>query len=622
MARVTPSAPHLFSSARVTPNIPAVDDLANFDPLGNEPPEKSLEELEDADGVTEQVAIDIPANVASGRSIPNDIEQTTAEAAPYDDDHVLLQWQDVRYEIAMGRGKRRTTREILHGVSGIAKPGEIVAIMGGSGAGKTTLLNILAGRVPTGKPSGIILQNGKIRERRTWKKKIGYVEQEDLLYENLTVRETLETAAWLRLPNSQFSKEQKLQRVSLALESLGLSHIAHSRIGNPSVGGISGGEKKRVSIGIELVADPGLLFLDEPTTGLDAATSQNLIALLKRYAKKTGKTLIMTIHMPRETILDLLDVVGLMAQGRNVWFGPPDEALQLFESQGFHIPMHTNPADFFLDILQVDPKNPETERNVQHFIENWPALQSNYVPPIDDKLVSEVMDQQRRLGKSAVARHRLSLERQAQSSEMERFGVPYFYELNILLQRNFKSVIRGRTIIIAHIFQQLLLFLLLGFVFFRIDRDAAGVQNRVGVLFFICINQVFSFLQPIITVFPLERRMILRERAAGMYRISTAYAAKAISQWPTAAIASACFSIPVYWLIGLNHSFARFLYYFADTQVVVFASQSLGMIIGAAAPSVQMAQVFGPLVVVVFVIFGGNFGNISSVTPILRWIQW
>ncbi|KAI9007134.1 P-loop containing nucleoside triphosphate hydrolase protein [Gaertneriomyces semiglobifer] len=497
----------------------------------------------------------------------------------------------------MGRGKRRTTREILHGVSGIAKPGEIVAIMGGSGAGKTTLLNILAGRVPTGKPSGIILQNGKIRERRTWKKKIGYVEQEDLLYENLTVRETLETAALLRLPNSQFSKAQKLQRVSLALEALGLSHIAHSRIGNPSVGGISGGEKKRVSIGIELVADPGLLFLDEPTTGLDAATSQNLIALLKRYAKKTGKTLIMTIHMPRETILDLLDVVGLMAQGKNVWFGPPNEALQLFESQGFHIPMHTNPADFFLDILQVDPKNPETERNVERFIENWPALQSKYVPPIDDKLVSE-------------------------SSEMERFGVPYFYELGILLQRNFKSVMRGRTIIIAHIFQQLLLFLLLGFVFFRIDLDAAGVQNRVGVLFFICINQVFSFLQPIITVFPLERRMILRERAAGMYRVSTAYAAKAISQWPTAAIASACFSIPVYWLIGLNHSFARFLYYFADTQVVVFASQSLGMIIGAAAPNVQMAQVFGPLVVVVFVIFGGNFGNISSVTPILRWIQW
>lgn len=127
---------------------------------------------------------------------------------------------------------------------------------------------------------------------------------------------------------------------------------------------------------------------------------------------------------------------------------------------------------------------------------------------------------------------------------------------------------------------------------------------------------------PIITVFPLERRIILRERAACSYHTTSAYLSKSISQWPLAALASLVFSLPVYWLIGLRPSFGHYIIFLVITQCLVLAAQSLGMLIGSSVPNVQMAQVFGPLVVVCFVIFGGNFANQESITPVLRWIQW
>ncbi|KNC98891.1 uncharacterized protein SPPG_05858 [Spizellomyces punctatus DAOM BR117] len=533
------------------------------------------------------------------------------------DGRMDIYWENVRYSVTVGRGKSKKEKEILKGVSGRARPGEMVAIMGGSGAGKSTLLNVLAGRVPTGTPTGVILANGRIREKRTWKRLVGYVEQEDLMYENLTVRETLTTAALLRLPNSRYTKDQKLARVDEVLAELGLTHVADSRIGNSQMGGISGGEKKRVSIGIELVTNPGTLFLDEPTTGLDSATARNICDMLKNLAKKSGKTIIMTIHMPRETILDMIDRVALMSYGKMVWFGPAKDALKHFAQLGYKCPPQTNPADFFLDLIQVDTRDPTSQERLKKLLDAWDRVSTQYVKPIDSALRETATGQQQALKEKKGARHKVE-----DDCHIDRWAVPWPVECGVLLQRNLKHVWRSKIIIISTLIQQFILFLIIGFVFFRISDDQAGVQNRYGVLFFICINQTFSFLMPIITVFPLERRIILRERAAGSYRVSAAYLAKSLSQWPLAICASLLFSLPVYWLIGLQPNVGRWILFIVITQCLVFAAQSLGMLIGSSVPNVQMAQVFGPLVVVLFVIFGGNFANQDSITPVLRWIQW
>ena len=186
-------------------------------------------------------------------------------------EHITLQWKDINYSIRLSKKKgnrEERRRTLLSGISGIARPGELLAIMGSSGAGKTTLLNTLAGRIriKTGDEiNGIVLVNGNHRDGR-WRRTAGYVEQFDLMYGLLTVQETIQFAADFKLPR-ELSPGEKRAIVDRVIALLGLTGVRHSRIGEEGKRGISGGEKKRVAIGIELVTFPGLLFLDEPTTG-------------------------------------------------------------------------------------------------------------------------------------------------------------------------------------------------------------------------------------------------------------------------------------------------------------------------------------------------------------------
>ncbi|KAJ3173030.1 Hydroxyacid-oxoacid transhydrogenase, mitochondrial [Geranomyces variabilis] len=568
----------------------------------------------------DSVAINMPAdsdlrrrnNASGGDAGSEEKPGTTGKSG------TEIYWEDVRFKVSTGSGKDKKEREILKGDSGRAEPGQLIAVMGGSGAGKTTLLNLLAGRIPQGEPSGLVLADGKVRDKRRWKKLIGYVEQEDLLYENLTVRETLMTSALLRLPSAKYSQAQKVERVEEVMRQLGISHVADSRIGSGATGGISGGEKKRVSIGIELVADPMTLFLDEPTTGLDSATSLSVINILKDLAVETNRVIILTIHMPRETILGKLDKVALMSKGQMVWFGPSDKALEHFARLGHKCPPQTNPADFYLDLIQDTEKDKDSKTVAENLIDEWSAVEKDYTTPIDEETRQQALKTQdskkSKKGRQEVAG--------AWEDEEGRWATSWFSEFSVLLKRNFKQTFRNKTIVISGFMQQFTILLLLGFVFFRLAADSAGVQSRQGILFFVCINQTFSFLMPIITVFPLERRIILRERASGSYRTSAAYLAKAISLWPLACLSSLLFSVCVYWLVGLQPTFVKWLLFQVITQSLVFAAQALGMLIGSSVPNVQMAQIVGPLIVVTFVIFGGNFTAGNSITVVLRWIQW
>jgi ATP-binding cassette subfamily G (WHITE) protein 2 len=166
----------------------------------------------------------------------------------------------------------------------------------------------------------------------------------------LTVKENLSFSAALRLPSSM-SKTEKEERVNMVLADLGLTGIANSKIGNQFIRGVSGGERKRTNIGMELVIQPNILFLDEPTTGLDAHTAVSVMKLLRDLAAQ-GRTIIFAIHQPRYSIFKLFDSLTLLANGQTVYHGDATKALKYFEENGLHCEEHDNPADFFLDIIQ------------------------------------------------------------------------------------------------------------------------------------------------------------------------------------------------------------------------------------------------------------------------------
>ncbi|RKO86856.1 P-loop containing nucleoside triphosphate hydrolase protein, partial [Blyttiomyces helicus] len=222
--------------------------------------------------------------------------------------------------------------------------GQLVAIMGSSGAGKSTLLNCLSGRVSVGHLTGNIHLNGRQRNPRTWKKTVSFVEQDDIMYASLTVRETLRFAAQLRLPSSRYTDEQKFAKAEEILRSLRLTKAADTFIGDGMTRGISGGERKRTAIGQELVGDPEILFLDEPTSGLDSNSAFMVIENVKSEAVRTNRIVILTIHQPSHEILALFSSVILLSAGSVVFYGPPDDALAHFSGLGIPCPPRKNPG--------------------------------------------------------------------------------------------------------------------------------------------------------------------------------------------------------------------------------------------------------------------------------------
>ncbi|KAI9492170.1 half-sized ABC transporter [Zychaea mexicana] len=253
---------------------------------------------------------------------------------------------------------------ILKSITGMVRPGEVLAIMGPSGSGKTTLLDILANRTKTGQVSGDVYVNGHSLAAAEYKKLIGYVDQEDTMIPTLTVYETILYSALLRLPRSMSTAAKKF-RVMEVMQELGIDSIKESKIGQADDRSISGGERRRVAIACELVTSPSILFLDEPTSGLDAYNAYNVVESLVTLARDYNRTIVFTIHQPRSNIVTLFDQLIVLAKGNTVYSGPQLRVQSYFKSVGYPCPPGFNIADYLIDLTMqtVEPQQQLAERD-------------------------------------------------------------------------------------------------------------------------------------------------------------------------------------------------------------------------------------------------------------------
>jgi len=261
---------------------------------------------------------------------------------------------DIAFEdlsLQLGSGKM-----VLEGVSGEFGAGRLCAIMGPSGAGKTTFMNVLCGKATYGKMGGTIRVNGTEADITDFKSVTGFVPQDDIVHNDLTVREQIEFSAMLR--NSVDTSKSKIQAIAQdVLNVMQIDHIQNSIVGSVEQRGISGGQRKRVNIGLELAAQPTVLFLDEPTSGLDATSSLSVTLSLKKMCQ-LGMTSVMVIHQPRYSLFTLFDQVLLLGKGgRTAYLGCSSGAKTYFEDLGFKMPENDNPADWFMDVLSGEVQN-------------------------------------------------------------------------------------------------------------------------------------------------------------------------------------------------------------------------------------------------------------------------
>lgn len=250
----------------------------------------------------------------------------------------------------LGLRLRSCGKVVLAGVTGVLAETAVTAIMGPSGAGKTSLLNALAGKADSyGVQTGVVLVNGRPDRLERYKRVMGFVPQDDIMHAKLTVEENLLFSARFRLP-ARYTRDQHLFHVEKALHVLQLEDVREELVGDEETRGISGGQKKRVNVGLELVADPSLLFLDEPTSGLDSSSSKALVAALQEVARG-GVTVAAVIHQPSwQTCLLFDDLLLLGKGGRTVFYGRFADMQGYFEDLGFEFPLQQNPIDSVMDI--------------------------------------------------------------------------------------------------------------------------------------------------------------------------------------------------------------------------------------------------------------------------------
>ena len=488
-------------------------------------------------------------------------------------------------------------KQILNDISGYVQPGEMVALMGGSGAGKSTLLDILSGIPKTGKVSGKVLLNN--RPIQPYKKDIGYVSQTDYLKGTQTVREALEFYITLKTPMSVTSEERK-RIVDDVLEILDLTKIQHSIIGTAKRRGISGGEMKRVSIGCELVTNPGIVFLDEPTTGLDSFSSLSVINALQRMAKR-GTTIICTIHQPRPLIFDKFDRIIMLSKGQLVYSGTPTDCKLFLTEIGFTA--IDSVADTLVDAAAYEFAN---EKGRELLGEQFGGEKRSMI---------EMYHQQK-----VEIEQRIDDINSMQLPEMKRMkGRPLgFYEV---YKRLLTSDRRDPSQIIGQLFAKIFFALLIGSIFFDVKNNQRGIRDKSGVLFFVITSQAMSLMDYLIQ-FIEERTIMRRETGKGLYTVASYYFAYMLHSIPFLLFYPLLYLAIAYPMLNLRSGFVHFLCMYACMALTTLVSQGLYYSVATISPNLTIAQILTPICLVILMIFTGFFIQKSNLIGFWLWAYY
>ncbi|GMY14386.1 ABC transporter G family member 22-like isoform X1 [Fagus crenata] len=536
---------------------------------------------------------------------------------------IYLKFTDVTYKVIL-KGMRTTEeKDILNGITGSVNPGEVLALMGPSGSGKTSLLNLLGGRLIQSNVRGSITYNDQPYSKFL-KSRIGFVTQDDVLFPHLTVKETLTYAALLRLPKT-LTIEQKEKRALDVIHELGLERCQDTMIGGSFVRGVSGGERKRVSIGNEIIINPSLLFLDEPTSGLDSTTALRTVQMLQDIAE-VGKTVVTTIHQPSSRLFHKFDKLIILGKGSLLYFGKASEAMPYFSSIGCSPLIAMNPAEFLLDLANGNLNDvsvpSELEDKVQMGNSDTETRNGKPSPAVVHEYLVEAYETKVADKEKKKLLDPIPLDEEVKSkvsSPKRQWGASWWEQYSILFCRGIKER-RHDYFSWLRITQVISTALILGLLWWQSDCNSPkGLQDQAGLLFFIAVFWGFFPVFTSIFTFPQERAMLNKERAADMYRLSAYFVARTTSDLPLDLILPVLFLLVVYFMAGLRLSAGPFFLSMLIVFLCIVAAQGLGLAIGATLMDLKRATTLASVTVMTFMLAGGFF--VQRVPVFISWIR-
>lgn len=469
---------------------------------------------------------------------------------------------------------------ILKSVSFVAKSAEIVAIVGPSGTGKSTLLRIISGRVKYEdfNPKSILINDHQITSPAHLRKICGFVAQDDNLLPLLTVKETLLFTAKFRLKG--IDAKEREARVESLMRELGLLHVADSFVGDEENRGISGGERKRVSIGVDMIHNPPILLLDEPTSGLDSTSALQVIERLSIMAKSKQRTVVLSIHQPSYRILHHISNFLILSHGSVVHNGSIKLLEETIGNLGMQIPLQLNALEFAMEVLKTleDSYSRSTNDHESNDTENIEPYSSSSLPEIE--IGRNEPDQTRKMGD--------------------------FYEIMFLCSRFWKIIYRTKQLLLARTMQAIVGGFGLASVYIKMRKDEEGIAERLG-LFAFSLSFLLSSTVEALPIYLQERRVLMKEASRGAYKISSYMIANTIVFLPFLFAVALLFAVPVYWLVGLNPSVAAFAFFTFVVWLIVLMASSLVLFLSAVSPDFISGNSLICTVLGAFFLFSGYF---------------
>ncbi|KAK3823213.1 MAG: ABC-2 type transporter-domain-containing protein [Benniella sp.] len=484
----------------------------------------------------------------------------------------VFAWENLDYVVPY-KADPSGKKQLLNGIAGLVKPGTMTALMGSSGAGKTTLLDVLAQRKNIGTVTGQIEVDGEAL-RRDFQRTTGYCEQLDVHVPEVTVREALRFSAHLRQP-ADVPEEEKNAYVEEIIHILEMENIADALVGTTESGlGISVEERKRLTIGVELVAKPKLLFLDEPTSGLDAQASYNIMRFMRKLTDQ-GQAILCTIHQPSSQLFAFFDDLLLLAKGgKTVFFGElgtdSQNLINYFEKNGApHCAPDANPAEYILDVV-----------NARHSELNWPQIWES--SPEKVQLLADIKD---------TRKHNTT----ASSDAGLEYATDTRTQFKYVFSRMSRTYWRLPQYNFGRVFMMIVFALLNGFSFYKLGASKVDLQSRVFVIFQIMVMAALlvNMVQP---RFHMERQWFYREFAGKYYGWKPFAISIMIIEIPYIILSATIFFVVFYWTVGFVTNST--LTFFTWLIIVVFClfAITLGQLIAALTPSTTVAALLNPFI--------------------------
>ncbi|KAH7413485.1 putative ABC transporter CDR4 [Cadophora sp. MPI-SDFR-AT-0126] len=537
----------------------------------------------------------------------------------------------LRFGEFFGKGPEKT---ILNDFEGCLKSGEMLVVLGRPGSGCSTFLKSLMGEL-TGldmKEQSVVHYNGIPQKKmvKQFRGEIVYNQEVDKHFPHLTVGQTLEFAARVRTPQQRLIEgmdretwAKNLAKVVMAI--FGLSHTYNTKVGNDFVRGVSGGERKRVSIAEMALAGSPIAAWDNSTRGLDAATALEFTKSLRMSANLSGACHLVAIYQASQAIYDEFDKAVVLYEGRQIYFGPCDEAKQYFLDMGWECPPRQTTGDFLTSVTNPSERTPrkgfenKVPRTPDEFERYWKESQHC------KDLKREIEEQEEEFPMGGITLEQFNASRKGMQANHVRPESPYTVSIPMQVkyctQRAYQRLWNDKTSTVTTIIGQIVMALIIGSIFYGTRSDTASFFQKGGVLFFAVLLNALIAISEINTLYS-QRPIVEKQASYAFYHPFTEAMAGIVADIPVKFMIATCFNIILYFLAGLRREPSQFFIFFMFNFVAILTMSQIYRSIAASTKTVSQALALAGVTTLAIVIYTGFVIPRPLMHPWFKWISW